>query len=223
MASYWPSLGKYVEGLEQAGKLIRVTIPINKDTQVHPLVRLQFRGLPESQRKAFLFENVVDSRGKSYDIPVLVGALAGSAEIYALGMGCALDEIPGVWRKALASPLNPTEVKEASCQEVVITGDELTRAGGGLGRLPIPISTPGFDNAPYTTASHWVSKHPLTGLHNVGNYRGMVKAENRIGSAPGMVGVGMRYHLDNWRKTGAERMPAAIVIGGPPHVTYAAV
>src|SRR5215467_10337654 len=78
MASYWPTLGQYVEGLEQAGKLVRVTVPINKDTELHPLVRLQFRGLPESQRKAFLFENVTDARGRSYDIPVLVGAMAGS-------------------------------------------------------------------------------------------------------------------------------------------------
>ena len=42
MASYWPSLGKYVEGLDKAGKLVRVTTPINKDTELHPLVRLQF-------------------------------------------------------------------------------------------------------------------------------------------------------------------------------------
>jgi 4-hydroxy-3-polyprenylbenzoate decarboxylase len=223
MASYWPTLGTYVDGLDKAGKLVRITVPVNKDTELHPLVRLQFRGLPESQRKAFLFENVVDSRGKSYDIPVLVGALAGSAEIYALGMGCALNEIPEVWRKALASPLTPTEVKEASCQQVVITGDELSREGGGLGRLPIPISTPGFDNAPYTTASHWVSKHPDSGMHNLGNYRGMMKAENRIGALPGMLGVGMREHIDLWRAKRVERMPAAIVIGAPPHVTYTAV
>jgi 3-polyprenyl-4-hydroxybenzoate decarboxylase len=61
MESYWSSLGAYLQGLEGAGKLIRVSRPVNKDTELHPLVRLQFRGLPESQRKAFLFENVVDS------------------------------------------------------------------------------------------------------------------------------------------------------------------
>ncbi len=221
--TYWPTLGSYVAGLDKAGKLVRVTTPVNKDTELHPLVRLQFRGLPESQRKAFLFENVTDSRGKIYDIPVLVGALAGSADIYALGMGCKVDDIPDTWRKALANPLAPVQVKSAPCQDVVVTGDELKRAGGGLGRLPIPISTPGFDNAPYTTASHWVSKHPVTGLHNLGNYRGMMKAENRIGALPGMLGVGMREHIDQWRAKGADRMPAAIVIGGPPHVTYAAV
>src|SRR6266700_2894064 len=223
MASYWPTLGSYVAGLEQAGKLVRVTTPVNKDTELHPLVRLQFRGLPETARKAFLFENVVDSRGRSYSIPVLVGAMAGSAEIYALGIGCAIEEIAEVWRKALASPLAPIEVGEAPCQEVVITGDALSREGGGLGRLPIPISTPGFDNAPYTTASHWVSKDPETALHNLGNYRGMVKAENRIGVLSGMLGVGMREHIDRWRAKGAERLPAAIVIGAPPHVTYTAV
>ena len=129
MSSYWPTLGQYVEALDKAGKLTRVTVPINKDTELHPLVRLQFRGLPESERKAFLFENVVDGRGRRYDIPVLVGALAGSAEIYALGMGCKLDEIEEVWRKALAQQIAPVEVSNPACQQIVIRGEELSREG----------------------------------------------------------------------------------------------
>jgi UbiD family decarboxylase len=225
MASYWPTLGKYVEGLEQADKLIRVTTPINKDTELHPLVRLQFRGLPESKRKAFLFENVVDGSGRKYDIPVLVGALAGSSDIYAIGMGCPVEQVEEVWRKALSNQIAPVEIKgPAACQEIVITGDELKRPGGGLGRLPIPISTPGFDNAPYTTAGHWVTKDPETGMHNLGNYRGMVKAEDRIGVLLGRLNWGMRWHIDRWRDLrGVKQVPAAIVIGAPPHVTYAAV
>src|SRR5882672_7564259 len=125
MASHWPSLASYVDALDKAGKLIRVTTPINKDTELHPLVRLQFRGLPESQRKAFLFENVVDSRGRKYDIPVLVDALAGSRDIYALGMQCELADIENVWKRALAEQIPPVEVKSGACQEIVITGDEL--------------------------------------------------------------------------------------------------
>ena len=223
MTAHWPTLGAYVEGLDKAGKLVRVTTPINKDTELHPLVRLQFRGLPERLRKAFLFENVVDSRGRSYDIPVLVGAMAGSAEIYALGMGCPVEEVEDVWRNALAHQIAPIEVADAPCHEIVITGEELSRPGRGLGRLPIPISTPGFDNAPYTTAGHWVTKDPETGMHNLGNYRGMVKAEDRIGVLLGRLAWGMRWHIDRWRERGAKRVPAAIVIGAPPHVTYTAV
>jgi UbiD family decarboxylase len=224
MGSYWPTLGKYVAGLEQAGKLVRVTTPINKDTELHPLVRLQFRGLPESQRKAFLFENVVDSRGRKYDIPVLVGALAGSTEIYALGMQCRPEEIETVWRRALTSQIAPVVVDKGACQDIVIQGEELWREGGGLGRLPIPISTPGFDNAPYTTAGHWVTRDPETGMHNLGNYRGMVKAEDRIGVLLGRLAWGMRWHIDRWRDLrGAKKVPAAVVIGAPPHVTYTAV
>src|SRR3982750_1406122 len=125
MASYWPSLGNYVEGLEKAGKLVRVTTPINKDTELHPLVRLQFRGLPESQRKAFLFENVVDSSGRKFDIPVLVGGLAASAEIYALGMQCKLEDIELVWKRAIEEQIPPVLVQAGPCQDIVITGDEL--------------------------------------------------------------------------------------------------
>ena len=221
MARSHHDLHAYVQVLEKAGKLVRVTTPINKDTELHPLVRLQFRVLPEKDRKAFLFENVIDSTGRKYDIPVLIGALAGSAEIYALGMGCEVDEIPDRWSHALDNPLDPVLVESGPCQEVIIEGEKLEQEG--LGILPVPISTPGFDNAPYTSGSHWVTKDPHTGMHNLGNYRGMVKAPNRIGALPGMLGVGMRRHIDMWRETGAERLPAAIVIGAPPHVTYTAV
>ena len=79
----WPQL-------EAKGLLVRVDRPINKDTELHPLVRCQFLGgIPEEERRAFLFTNVVDSHGRRYDIPVAVGALAASPKIYAIGMGCA--------------------------------------------------------------------------------------------------------------------------------------
>src|ERR1700680_972433 len=88
----------HLADLEAAGLIVRIDAPINKDTELHPLVRWQFvGGVPEEKRRAFLFTNVTDARGRKYDIPVVVGALAASPEIYAIGMGCKVAEIGGGW------------------------------------------------------------------------------------------------------------------------------
>jgi acetyl-CoA acetyltransferase len=64
--AYYRDLREHIAALEAAGKLRRITRRINKDTELYPLVRLQYRGLPENERIAFLFENVTDSRGRDY-------------------------------------------------------------------------------------------------------------------------------------------------------------
>src|SRR5712671_734879 len=72
----YPDLHAHIAALERNGLLFRVQRPINKDTEMLALVRWQFRGgIAESQRKGFLFENVIDSTGRRYDIPVAVGIL----------------------------------------------------------------------------------------------------------------------------------------------------
>src|SRR3974390_2818745 len=122
MTAYWPTLGKYVEGLDRAGKLLRITTPINKDTELHPLVRLQFRGLPEKERKAFLFENVTDSRGRKYQGSVLVGSHAASKEVYAIGLKCKPEEIPQKWATARKGHIPPVLVASGPAQEEVHMG-----------------------------------------------------------------------------------------------------
>src|SRR5580658_9345700 len=80
-------LQEHLCDLDKQGLLLRINRPINKDTELHPLVRWQFLGgIPPDERRAFLFTNVVDSSGRRYDIPVVVGAYAASPEIYAVGM-----------------------------------------------------------------------------------------------------------------------------------------
>ena len=43
------------------------------------------------------------------------------------------------------------------------------RPGNGLGDLPIPVSTPGWDVAPYTTLSQYITRDPDTGLRTWGS------------------------------------------------------
>ncbi|MBI2954048.1 MAG: UbiD family decarboxylase [Chloroflexi bacterium] len=220
--AYLTNMREHLKMLEEKGKLVRVKSQINKDTELMPFVRLNFRGLPEEERKAFLFENVVDAKGRKYDIPVAVGIVAGSRDIYALSVGCSIEDLREKWADALRNQLKPNLVSTGPVHDVVIMGDDLLRDGNGVERIPIPISTPGFDNAPYTTATHWFSKDPETGIRNVGNYRSQLKAKDRLGIFVHPT-QHVYVHWDKARKLGRKTLEAALVIGGPPSIAYTAV
>jgi 4-hydroxy-3-polyprenylbenzoate decarboxylase len=213
---------EHLADLEAQGLLVRIERPINKDTELHPLVRWQFLGgIPEDQRRAFLFTNVVDAKGRRYDMPVAVGALASSPRIYAVGMGKPVEEIGATWMRAIANPIAPVTVKSPACQQVVITGKALSRPGGGLARLPVPISTPGFDAAPYLTATLCVTRDPENGIQNMGTYRAGLKATNRLGvrMVARVGGAGGYLHWLKYRER-KQPMPIAIVIGCAPVVFF---
>jgi UbiD family decarboxylase len=212
-------LREYLAALDAHGLLVRVGRPINKDTELVPLVRLQFRGLPEKDRMAFLFENVTDSRGRSYDGSVVMGAFASSRAVYSTALAAEPDEVGARWAAALSNPLEPALVPTGPCKEVVLEGQTLLDAGGVDG-FPHPISTPGFDPAPFLTAPYWVTKDPESGAYNVGIYRGMIKAPDRIGLQMDTPTQHIAVHLEKARRAG-RRLEAAIVIGAVPAVGFA--
>ncbi len=218
----YPDFHEHMAALEKAGLVQTIDVPINKDTELHPLVRWQFRGgIPEAERKAFKFTNVTDSRGRKYDIPVVVGALSTNEAMYSIGVGVPVAEIGARWNHAIANPIPPVTVDDAPCHEVVITGADLRGEGKGLDALPVPISTPGYDSAPYLTATNVTTKNPETGTQNMGTYRAGLKASDRLAvrmvARPG--GAEGHLHWTLWKKRG-EKMPCAIVVGCPPSVAY---
>jgi 4-hydroxy-3-polyprenylbenzoate decarboxylase len=213
---------EHLARLDAHGLLRRIERAVNKDTELHPLVRWQFQGgLKEDERRAFLFTNVVDSSGRRYDAPVAVGALASSAQIYAVGMGCAVEDIGDAWMRAIANPIAPVTVTAAPCQDVVIKGDALRAPNGGLKSLPVPISTPGYDAAPYLTATLCITADPETGVRNMGTYRAQLKATDRLGvrMAARIGGAGGYLHWQKYRKL-KKPMPIAIVVGCAPVVMF---
>jgi UbiD family decarboxylase len=217
--AYYRDFRDYLRTLEERNLLIRVREPVDKDTELHPLVRLQFRGRQEPDRRAFLFEQVRGVSGREFDIPVAIGCMAASRQIYALGMQAASPaDIPTKWADAEANASPPVLVENAPCQEVIITGEALEN-GQGLDSLPIPISTPGFDNAPYLTAGHFLTRHPVTGVRNLGNYRAQLKSPTRIGCLAAWY-QDLGRHWTAWREKG-EPMPCAVVIGTTPNLSYA--
>jgi 4-hydroxy-3-polyprenylbenzoate decarboxylase len=219
----YPDLHEHLEALRKKGLLREIDRPIDKDSELHPLVRWQFvGGMAEAERKAFLFTNVIDGRGRKYAMPVLVGAIAANREIYSTGMGVPLEQIPAKWGEAIANPIAPRVVTNAACQEVVLEGAALQGEGNGLDRLPIPVSTPGFDAAPTLTATNVITCDPETGVQNMGTYRAALKATDRlvVRMATRIGGAGGYAHYVKYQQQGKSRMPVAIVLGCPPAVAF---
>jgi 4-hydroxy-3-polyprenylbenzoate decarboxylase len=224
-ATSYRDLRQHLEALEAAGLLITIDRPIDKDAELHPLVRWQFvGGIEAHERKAFLFRNVTDGRGRRYRFPVVVGAFAGNAAIYSIGMRTAIEEIQARWDGAIANPIAPRIVERALCQEIVLTGEALNGEGNGLDALPIPVSTPGFDSAPTLTATNVITRDPETGVQNHGTYRAGLKAPDRmvVRMATRIGGAGGYRHYLKHQSRGDREMPCAIALGCPPCVAYVA-
>jgi UbiD family decarboxylase len=219
--AYYKDIRDFINALEKEDLLVRVRRSINKDTELHPLVRLQFRGLSEEQRKAFLFQNVTDVKGKEYNKAVLVSAIAGSKYIYALGMKCKPEEISSKWDEAQLHPIKPIIVDSAPVYEEVHEGENLLEHEG-LGEFPIPISTPGYDIAPFVTSPYWITKDPETGIRNVGTYRAQVKSPTRTGIMLHHEHQNLAIHWNKCRELGIP-LQAAMVIGSSPNIGYVSV
>ncbi len=209
---------EHLSALESRDLLRRVKKEVKLETEIHPLVRLQFLGLKENMRKGFIFENVSNAKGKKFNGSVAVGCLAASHEVYSIGMGCGPNEVEAKWRNALANPIEPRTVKTGPVKDEIHKGDKLLEHDG-LGEFPFPISTPGFDNAPYFTACGFVSKDPETGIPNAGNYRAQIKSPSRTGL---FTGGDLVTHWEKCRAMGRD-LEVAAVIGAVPVFSYTAV
>lgn len=208
-------LREFVRELEVRGKLYRFREQINKETELIPFYRVQMRGLPDGQRKAFLFDNVVGSKGNRYDMSVLAGCYGASEEILAIGMGCQnYVQMLEKWHEAVAHPIAPVLVDKGPVQEEVHRGDEIKQLG--LDEFPAPVEEPGFSGM-IRTGLPMITKDPETGIRNVGTYNGFFRARDRLAAGIGGFRATMAYHWQAARKRG-EGLPLAIVIGCTPNI-----
>jgi UbiD family decarboxylase len=218
--TYYKDFREYLAALDAAGLLRRVRTPICKDTELMPLVRLQFRGLPAEQRTAFLFEDVRDVKGRRFPGPVAVGVLGANRAVYAKALGCDSADITKRWAEVHKGYVEPRLVDDGPVMEEVHVGEDVLEHDGIL-EFPHPISTPGFDPAPYFTSPFWVTRDPESGIRNVGTYRVMVKAAGKAGMmAHQSQHIGL--HLQTARRRG-RMLEAAIILGCTPAVGLCSV
>ena len=173
--AYFKDLREFLTALEGIGKLQRITREINKDTELHPIVRWNFRGLPESERFGFMFENLTGIHGERYKGGVASAVVAPCLESYALALGCAANRkaIIDRWAQAYKQPIPTRTVSTGPVKEEIHKGEGLLEHGG-LHEFPIPMTTNGWESLPRLTGVCWMSRDPDTGSVNVGTYNGVV-------------------------------------------------
>ncbi|HWP58110.1 MAG TPA: UbiD family decarboxylase [Candidatus Acidoferrales bacterium] len=217
--SYPADLREFVAELERRQLLHRWRRPVNKDTELMPLMRLQYRGVADEERRAFLYENVVSSAGLTYRMKVLTGMYGASRRIAALGLGCKEpEEIYEKWRQAVSHPIEPVRVSRTQAQEEVHAGAALDE--NGLAILPAPVEEPGFSGGVRVTAP-FITRDPVAGTRNVGMYSGHFFSKNRMLAGIARIHDAMLYHFPVARERG-ESLPVAIVLGTLPDIAYAA-
>ena len=233
----YTSMRDFMAELEANGRLVRVRHPVSP---VLEMTEIQTRLLAE-RGPAALFEQVIDSNGGRYDMPVLVN-LFGSVERVAWGIGRAPNELrqvgetlaflrqpepPGgikdAWDKLPilknVMTMRPKVVGGAPCQEQVWQGSDID-----LARLPVQTCWPG-EPAPLITWPLVVTKGPSERREddfNLGIYRMQVIGRDKT-LMRWLKHRGGAQHHQRWKQERREPLPVAAVIGADPATIIAAV
>jgi 4-hydroxy-3-polyprenylbenzoate decarboxylase len=221
----YKDLSEFIEVLESAGELKRITVPVSRDLEITAITdRLSKAG--DSRNKALLFENV-----EGFDTPVLINAF-GSEKRMALalgvenleelneklsalidmrlpeGMGGTLSRAADLFGALRSVGLKPDKVRSGACQEVIYEED------ASLDKLPVLKCWPD-DGGRYITLMQVITRDPVTNQRNVGMYRVQIFDE-KTAAMHWQRHKGGAEHERVAREVEQTKIPAAIVLGGDP-------
>ncbi len=209
-------LREYLGYLEDKGMLRRVTKEVDRDWEIAALCREVFLRYDKENRPALLFENV-----KGFESPVAVGVIGGSSNIYATALGIPTEDmghnVGKRWADAIANRVPVTMVSDGPVKENILTGDQID-----IFQFPHPIWTAEHDPGYFLTASCVISKHPVTGVQNMGCYRCQLKGKEKMGIHFPREFRNIPAHVQANNELNRPT-PVAIVIGADPTIPLAAV
>ena len=215
-------LREFIDFLEDRGDLRRITEPVSRDLEITEITDRTIK----SGGPALLFENV-----EGYRMPLAIN-FYGTHQRMAWALGVDdVDEITQRVRKLLGMIQGPPEgivpklkalgdlasvarsrpkiVKNAPCQEVTITGDDVD-----LNAFPILKCWP-LDAGRFITLPLVISRDPATGKRNVGTYRMQVYDKRTTGMHWQSHKVGARHAREGVAQD-VERLEVAVALGGDP-------
>jgi 4-hydroxy-3-polyprenylbenzoate decarboxylase len=223
----------FVDWLDEAGELVRITRPVSLDRELCEIADRVMKQ-PHGGR-ALLFEQPVLMNGNRSEFPVAIN-LFGSMRRMAMSLGVAsLDEIgsritsllemkvpEGIIAKLALLPRLlemgkfPPRLRSGTppCQELVWRDADVD-----LNRLPLMKCWP-EDGGAYITFPMVITRDPKRGIRNVGMYRIMQTGKNTLAMHWQRHKVGAAH----WREMAerGDRMPVCIALGADPPSMYSA-
>ena len=215
---------QFVDELEKAGELKRITTQVNSDLEIAEILRRTMY----ANGPALLFENV-----KDYDMPVLGNAFGS---LKRLEIGLETSDFTEIGQRIV--DMTKMEVPSGVLNKIKKL-PELAKMGDVFPKLEkdgpvteIVDDSPSFDKIPilktwpkdagrFITFGFVVTKHPETGVRNLGVYR-MQILDNRHALMHWQKHKRGAHHHDITKEKG-EKIEAAIVIGGDPATIFSAV
>ena len=197
-------LREFLDRLEAAGQLARVTRPVETRFEIAAGIRR----MSDTKGPALRFENVI-----GHSMPV-VGSLFADRAKALLALEVATPaEGNARFLRGLHAPIPPRVVDSGPCQEVVLTGDEID-----LFALPFPVYSE-KDGGAYVTVALEISRDPEDGTANASMYR-MMRVDRNHFAVMSHVFQGLGTHIAKAERLG-QPLDVAIVNGCDPVLLYA--
>ncbi len=224
-------LRDFIAQLEAKGELKRIPYPADPRLEITEICDRTLK----QQGPALLFENPKGSRipllGNLFGTPHRVAMGMGEESVEALrevgkllaflkepdppkGLSDAFDKLP-IFRQVLN--MNPKEVKQAPCQEVVLLDGDVD-----LGAYPVQTCWPG-DAGPLITWALVITRGPFKERQNLGIYRLQVIGRNKVIMRWLAHRGGALDFCDFQRAHPGEPFPVAVALGADPATLLGAV
>ncbi len=233
----YSSFGQFVEALDRAGELKRVSIPVETDLLIAEWANREMKS--PGGGKALLFERpIVDGRESKF--PVAINTMGSTRR---MAMALKLENIDDLAQEIqlILKAKPPTDLREGwsllkqginllharpkhsgggPSQEVVhLLGDGKSPNEFSLRDLPILKCWP-KDGGRFVTLPNVHTRDPETGARNLGMYRMQVYDGETTGMHWQVHKVGARHGKSYYER--GQRMPVAVTLGGDPAYTFAA-
>jgi UbiD family decarboxylase len=205
----------WLAALKEAGELAETNAKVDWNIELGTITRIA-QGTGDGQ--AILFNNIKDYDDTNARCRRVFACSLSSYRRIAMMLGMPLDthprELVKLCRTILTGTVAPKIVPTGPVKENIVKGADID-----LYQFPAPHWNRADGGRYIITYAGCISKHPDTGVMNVGVYRGMLTGKDKI-SVLMYRAQNIGHHVTAWQQKGAKEMPVAFVIGWEPSLDF---